>query len=185
MVKKWKKISGKQIADYFIFKVNKNVSQSPVTGKEHTFYALDARDWTNIIAITPENRVVMVRQYRHGIEDVTLEIPAGHVETDDPSSEASIKRELLEETGYEVEEVVYIGAVHPNPAFLNNMCQTFLAKNAKKVGEQNLEETEDILIQEVDLESIPRLILSGEISHSLTIAAFYLFEQYQKLNYSV
>jgi len=180
MVDRWKKISSKQVADYRIFQVHENVSESPVTGEAHTFYALHSRDWTNVVAVTPENRVVMVRQYRHGIDEISLEIPAGRVETNDPTPEATIRRELLEETGYEADEVIYLGAVHANPAFLDNMCRTFLARDAQRISKQDLEDTEDIHVEEIDLDVIPAMIMSGAISHSLSVAAFYLFEQYQK-----
>lgn len=185
MVNKWKKITSRQVADYRIFQVNETVSESPVTAKEHTFYTLHSRDWANVVAITPENKIIMVRQYRHGIDDVTLEIPAGRIEPSDLTPEATIRRELLEETGYDAKEVIYLGSVHANPAFLDNKCKTFLARNAQKVKAQELEETEDISVEEIDLNAIAPMIMSGKINHSLTVVGFYLFEQHQKQGGSV
>lgn len=176
----WRRISTEQILDCKVFRVKENVSVSPVTKKEHKFYVLEAKDWMNIIAITPERKVVLVRQFRHGIGEITLEIPAGGIEKKDQSVEGGIQRELLEETGYSAKELVYLGAVHSNPAILNNKCHTFLAINAEKIASQNLDGTEDIKVEEFDLDQISSMIVSGMVNHSLTVAAFYLFEQYQK-----
>ena len=175
-VKKWQILSSKEMIDCFIFKVKQNTSKSPLTNREHNFYILDSKNWANIIAITPENKIIMVRQYRHGVDDITLEIPAGIMEINDPTPETTIKRELLEEAGYEAKIVIMLGSVFPNPAFLNNMCTTFVARDVIKTKEQNLDNTENIGIEEVELEKIPELIKGGKILHSLTIAAFYLYE---------
>ncbi|HUC89344.1 MAG TPA: NUDIX hydrolase [Patescibacteria group bacterium] len=179
MVKKWKILSTKEIADYYIFKVFQNNSESPLTGKAHNFYALHAKDWANVIAITPDKKVVMVRQYRHGIDDITLEFPAGGMDENDPHLEATIRRELLEETGYSAEKVVDLGFVHANPAFLNNKCHTFLALDATKKDAQNLDDTEDISIEEIPLVDIPKMISAGQITHSLSVVAYFLYTQYE------
>ncbi|MBI4215646.1 MAG: NUDIX hydrolase [Parcubacteria group bacterium] len=179
MVQKWETLSSHQIADCRIFQVNEIIRKSPATNKSHKFYTLHSRDWVNIIALTPANKVVMVRQYRHGIDDIALEIPSGIVEENDPAPAETARRELLEETGYDAEKVILLGAVYPNPAFLDNQCRIFLAANVHKMANQNLEETEDISIEEVDIKSVPSMIIAGTINHSLTVAAFYLLEHYR------
>jgi 8-oxo-dGTP pyrophosphatase MutT (NUDIX family) len=134
-----------------------------------------------VIPLTPKKEVVLIRQYRHGIRDVTLEIPGGLVEKGDTPEEAAAK-ELAEETGYRCAEMISFGAVHPNPAIQNNLCYTFLAKDAFVGGVQEQDEKEDIEVLLRPLDQIPRLIREGEITHSLVVVAFYrLFVDHGKL----
>jgi 8-oxo-dGTP pyrophosphatase MutT (NUDIX family) len=135
------------------------------------FVVLDSPDWVNVVAITEPGNVVLIEQFRHGTQAVTLEIPGGVVDPGETPARAAA-RELLEETGYEAEEVILLGSVRPNPAFLNNTCYTFLARDARRVQEQSLDEGEDITILEAPMSDIPGLIADGRIDHALVIAAF-------------
>ena len=177
MVKKWTKIESKQLADYRIFSVRQDTSQSPRTGQQHNFFVLDSPNWVNIIALTPEQNVVLVHQFRHGTESLCLEIPGGMVDKGEEPLVAAV-RELREETGYEAEEWHHIGMSEPNPAFLNNRCDTFLALNACRVSETHFDSSEDIAVEEVPIANIPHMIQSGQISHAIIIAAFYHYERY-------
>ncbi len=127
-----------------------------------------------MIPITPQNEVVMVQQYRHGIQGVTLEIPGGLVEAYD-SPETAAARELYEETGYRASEMIFLGSVHPNPAIQDNQCFTYLAKDVFLAGQQEQDEREDIEIIVRPLAEIPHLIRNGKITHALVLAAFYRF----------
>ena len=172
--KPWKLISSKSHESYKIFSLRIDRAQSPRTHKEHDFYILESTDWINVIPLTPQNEVVLIRQYRHGIKEVTLEIPGGIVEKGDSPEEAA-RRELREETGYECSQMILLGDVHPNPAFLNNTCYTFLAQGVSLTGKQEQDAKEDIEVMLRPLELIPRLIREEEITHSLVLAAFYRF----------
>jgi len=149
-------------------------ARSPRTMEAHDFFVLESRDWVNVIPLTPDNRVVLIRQYRHGTREVTLEIPGGLVEDHDSAEDAG-RRELMEETGYRDSAMIPLGVVHPNPAFLNNCCHTFIARDVYRAGAQMQDEKEDIEVLLRPLERIPRLIREGEITHSLVVAAFYRF----------
>ncbi|UCF84885.1 MAG: NUDIX hydrolase [Desulfobacteraceae bacterium] len=172
--KQWKVTSSKRDTSYRIFNLRTDRAVSPRTGQEHDFFILESSSWVNVIPLTSEDNVVMVRQYRHGIQDVTLEIPGGLVEDHDSPEEAAGK-ELCEETGYRASEMILLGRVYPNPAIQNNVCYTFFAKDVFLAGDQNLDEKEDIEVLIRPLAEIPRLIREGEITHSLVLAAFYRF----------
>lgn len=179
MLDDWTLIDGKVIGDYRIFQLREVVSQSPQTGQNHHFFVLDAPDWVNIVPVTSEGQLVLIRQYRHGTESMMLEIPGGMVDREDDSSAAAARRELREETGYDADEWIHLGSMTPNPAFLNNQLHTYLALNAHKIGLPQLDGSEEIEIELVDLASIPELVLSGQINHALVIAAFYFFEHHK------
>lgn len=180
MIKKWEKLSSKYVGDFRIFRAREDHSRSPRTGNVHRFYVLETPDWVNIIPLTPENNVVMIHQYRHGTEEITLEVPGGMVDEGDGDPAISAARELREETGYEADAVIHLGSVAPNPAFLDNRCHSYLALGARRVTEVELDGAEDIAFVEIPLARIPSLISDGTITHSLTIDAFYFLELYQR-----
>ncbi len=172
--KHWEILNSRWDRSYRVFHLRTDHARSPRTGLSHDFYILESTDWVNVIPLTPEREVVLIRQYRHGIRENTLEIPGGLIETGD-SPEDAARRELAEETGYSDGEMTYLGYVHPNPAILNNRCHTFLARDVFLNGDQNQDEKEDIEVLLRPLSEIPRLIRENRITHALVLAAFYRF----------
>jgi len=172
--KSWTIVSSRFDKSYRVFNLRTDTARSPRTNATHDFFIMESSPWVNIIPLTSNDEVVMVQQYRHGIRDVTLEIPGGLIESHDSPEEAA-RRELMEETGYQGEQLISLGAVHPNPAIQNNLCYTFLAGNVYPAGKQNQDEREDIEVIIMPLTEIPRLIREGIITHSLVIVAFYRF----------
>jgi 8-oxo-dGTP pyrophosphatase MutT (NUDIX family) len=173
-IKPWRLISSKKDRTFRIFDLRIDRAISPRTNKDHDFYVLESSDWVNVIPLTRQEECVLIRQYRHGIRQITLEIPGGLIEQGD-SPEETARKELFEETGYSTSEMILMGSVHANPAFLNNRCYTYLAKDVSLSGRQEQDEKEDIEIVIKSLEEIPRLIREGEITHSLVLAAFYRY----------
>ena len=172
----WTPIDDIHEADFRVFDVVRRRRQSPDSGQTYDFFVLEAPDWVNVIPLTPDGQVVCVRQYRAGTEEVTLEVPGGMVDPGEGGALAAAKREMEEETGYTSDDLVDLGSVAPNPAIQTNACATVLARNAYRAGSQRLDGAEEIDVELVDLEAIPDLILDGTITHSLVVAAFYLFE---------
>jgi len=174
LLKPWTIISSRVDKSYRVFNLRHDRACSPRTNQTHDFYVLESPPWVNIIPLTQQNDVVLIRQYRLGIRDITLEIPGGLLESSDSPEEAA-SRELWEETGYREETLIPLGAVHPNPAIQNNLCYTFLARNVFPTGNRNQDEREDIEVVIRPLSEIPGLIKEGIITHALVIAAFYRF----------
>ncbi len=175
----WELVESEQLADYRITRVRRDRRRSPRTGAEHDFIVLQMREWVNVIAVTRQARIVIIEQYRHGTQEVGVEIPGGVVDPGDSELEQAARRELLEETGYEAEEFVCIGKVTANPAIQDNRCHTFVALGAHAVDEARLEAGEDIVVGEVGIDEVGELIASGRMSHALVIAGFWWFDRWR------
>jgi 8-oxo-dGTP pyrophosphatase MutT (NUDIX family) len=174
MIKPWPCIRSQPKQSFRVFSIRTDTSISPRTGTKHNFYIIESRDWINIIPLTADDRVVMVKQYRHGSREITLEIPGGLVDPGDTPKKAAY-RELLEETGYQAKDWLKIGVVNPNPAIFNNRCYTFMARNVKKVRDPMPDQAEDIEVVLIPLFDIPELIRKRKIDHAMVITAFYYY----------
>ena len=168
----WRRLWSQPLGDFKIFTVRRDRIVSPRTSEEHDFYVLDGADWINVIALTPEKRILLVEQYRHGTESFTLEIPGGAVDQRDASPLDAARRELLEETGHAADAWEDLGFVHPNPAIQSNRCFTFLARGCRRVAEPSFDPGEDIEVVEAGREEVREMLRDGRISHSLVVAAF-------------
>lgn len=146
--------------------------------KDYT--VLEFEDWVNIIPVTKDGHVVMIRQWRHGVRRETLEIPGGLISPEDTSPADAAIREMAEETGYHSNNVIHIGTVEPNPAIQANRCHTYLADDAYLHSPQNLDPTEAISMELMKKEHIYRMIRSHEITHSLVVAAFAFLMLHEK-----
>ena len=174
--KRWTVLASEKLQDCRVFEVYRTTARSPRSEASHSFFRIEADEWVNVVALTPEHEFVMVRQYRHGSDDVTLEIPGGIVDPgEEPSAAAA--RELLEETGYQGGDPVQIGPVNPNPALFGNGCHTFLIRDAVPVAEiRNDGETEHTTVELLPRDELQDRLLAGAIGHALVMAGFYWFE---------
>ncbi|MDX2227855.1 MAG: NUDIX hydrolase [Verrucomicrobiae bacterium] len=169
----WKLLREEPLADYRVFRVKRETTLSPRTQKEHDFFVIECPDWVNVIALTPAQEMVMVRQYRHGTKQVSLEIPGGMMDPHETDPVAAALRELVEETGYIGHRPRHIGAIHPNPAVQENSCHTILVEDCTLRSELQLDPGEDIRVCLVPAADIPALIANGTITHALTVVAYY------------
>ncbi|MDV6234621.1 NUDIX hydrolase [Leptospira ellisii] len=169
----WSKRNRKDLFSTPIFDLVSWHTESPDKRVSREFFHLESRDWVNVIALTPENKILLIDQYRHGIHRYSLEIPGGISEKN--TLLESAQAELAEETGYVSQEWEYLGKVTGNPAILNNWCHTFIAKNVRKLQEQDLDDSEQIEIFETPLENVPALIERNILHHGMMVAALGMY----------
>ena len=170
IIRPWPSVANRKLGDHRIFSLWETVRQRPDTGTEHLFLGLKAPDWVNVIVVTEECRIVLVEQYRHGTDSVTLEIPGGAVDPGETPLDAGV-RELEEETGYIGEQHQIIGCVEPNPAFLDNRCWTVLSLGCRPQGRLSFDPGEQLRALVVRLSEFTGLIDRGEIRHALVVSA--------------
>lgn len=136
-------------------------------------YLLEYDTWVNVVALTPDQQVLLVRQFRYGIGRTLLEVPGGVMEQDDESPEAAARRELLEETGCTAEQFIPVGVVSPNPANQSNLCHTFLALNAVQVQDLNLDESEFLQVARMPLGEAVELAQKGGFLQAMHVSALF------------
>jgi len=176
-IKDWREVAREPVADCRVFSVERSIAESPVDGTRHDFYRIHSGSWAQIVPVTKDGDVVLVRQYRHGARKVTLEMPAGLVDPGEDPAQAAL-RECLEETGYRAENPISLGVVYPNPALFANRLYAYVAVDVvpeRAIQNVGAEETEVVLVPTREL---AKLMLNGTIDHALACTTFwrYLYE---------
>jgi ADP-ribose pyrophosphatase len=160
--------------DFEMFRVRVLHARSPRDGSVHAFHLADSPDGVTVIALTDDGQLVMVQQWRHPLQAVTLELPSGIVEPGEPPERAAV-RELREETGYAGGEPECIGAVVLNPSWQTTRLHAVVIRGVRRRGEKELDEGEDTRVCCLPLDQARRKVASGEIDSATAVAALALF----------
>ncbi len=136
------------------------------------YYVLEYPDWANAVALTEDNKIIMVRQYRHAAGVVSLEIPGGVIEPGEAPKEG-MKRELLEETGYQFDHLEPLCELRANPSTGDNLTHCYLAQGGKKVQAQHLDEQEQIIVEEYTIDEVKQLLADNQITQALHVSTLY------------
>ena len=148
------------------------------------YYVYEFPDWVTAVAVTLEDQIILVRQYRQALGETLLEIPGGCVDPFDENLQAAAARELLEETGYAFDSYTYLGKTSANPSTNNNLMHMFLATGGQKIKEQMLDEGEDIEVLLVSREEVKQLIRENKFMQSMHVTALlYALEKLGELKY--
>ena len=174
----WKKISSEYLFKDLWFTVRKDVCEKPDGKIVSPYYVYEFPSWVSAVALTEDNKVVMVRQYRHAIEETILEIPGGCVDDTDASFQVAIARELLEETGYQFSNYDYLGKISANPSTNNNWMHMFLATGGKKIAEQQLDYNEEIEVLLLSIDELKQLLNDNQIFQAMHVTTImYAFRK--------
>jgi len=171
---RWEKTDESIHARCRLFDVKYSRYRHPGRGTERDFVVIDAPDWVNVVALTPDGRLVLVKQFRFGIDDFSVEVPGGVMEPgEDPV--AAAQRELREETGY-TGRARLLGGVRPNPAIMNNVCHIVLVEDARRTTGLEWDRDEEIEIIDLPVDEVYAMARTGRIAHALVLDALLLFE---------
>ena len=169
---KWEKLSSKYLVKEQWATLRVDSCRMPNGTLIDDYYVLEYPGWVNAIALTEDNKVIMIRQYRHGAEEVMLELPGGCIDPGEEPKEAII-RELLEETGYQFESLEHLCTLYANPSTSGNITTSYLAKSGKKIQEQHLDGREEIEVLAVSLEEFKKLVLENQLPQALHASAAF------------
>ena len=151
-------------------------------GQIITPHILDYADEIMIFALTRNDEVVLIKQYRHGIQEVILELPGGSVD-DGESPRDAAKRELFEETGYSSDMLVEVGQCSPNPAIYMNRIYSFLALDVEQTGQQSADDVDAIEVVLMPLDEVIGKAGSGALINSLNISTlFFVLEHLHRIS---
>jgi len=170
---KWKTLSSEYLYKANWFTVRKDKCQTPEDKIIDPYYVYEFPTWVAAVALTEDEKVVMVRQYRHAIGETSFELPGGCVDDTDASWEEAIARELLEETGYAFTGYEYLGKISANPSTNDNLMHMYLAKGGKKVAEQHLDPNEEIEVYLFTIDEVKQLLADNQLLQAMHVACLY------------
>ena len=169
---KWKVLSTEYLSRHRYFTARKDKCETPEGKIIEEYFVVELPATVCAVAITEQNEVLMVRQYRHPLQETILEIPGGFVDENETPASA-IRRELKEETGYEFSSITQVGRVSANPGVLENYTYLFLAEGGKKTGAQKLDTNEELELEKISVEKLKTLFLENKIVQALHSNCIY------------
>jgi ADP-ribose pyrophosphatase len=180
----WKILTSKYLFSDRWFKVRKDVCESPEGKIIDPYYVYEFPTWVGAVPVTEDGKIIMVKQYRHALGEVCIEIPGGCVDDTDSSHEAAIAREVLEETGYRFSSFEYLGRISANPSTNTNLLHMFLARGGVKTASQQLDANEEIEVVLLSVEELKTLLRENRIVQSMHVSCIlYALEKMGELHY--
>jgi len=170
----WQIIKSEYLLKHKYMTVRKDVCETSEGTIIDPYFVLEFPTWVQVLAFNSDNKILVTRQYRHAVQEVIYGLPTGYTEAEDISDEESIKRELLEETGFVSEKFISVGKLQPNPAIQNNIVHCFAAFDIKKIQEPADDPSERITTEFVSVKDLLKLISDGEFAHALHVAGVFL-----------
>src|SRR5690606_19196987 len=169
---RWKTLSSEYLVRAPWATLRKDVCEMPSGHIVPEYYVLEYPDWVNMVALTNDNQFILVKQYRHGVQEEVLELPGGVI---DPGEDAlaAAAREMLEETGYRFDRIEPLSDLFPNPATSTNKTTSYLLTGGVKVQEQSLDEQEDLEVILASPDEVKRLLLDNRFGQALHAAALF------------
>ncbi|MBC7948535.1 MAG: NUDIX hydrolase [Chitinophagaceae bacterium] len=169
---KWQTLSSQYLFNDLWFKVRKDVCKTPQGKIVDPYYVYEFPPWVAAVPVTEDGKIIMVRQYRHALGEVCIELPGGCVDPTDKDNEAAIRRELLEETGYSFSSVKPLGKISANPSTNTNLMHMFLATGGKKTSEQSLDHNEEIEVELYSVAEVKELLRENKIVQAMHVTCF-------------
>lgn len=171
---RWQKLREEPLSKTRIFEVVSAIYRHPHRTQAQDFFVIKPPDWVNVIALTTKGELVLVRQFRFGIDAFSLEIPGGVIDAGEDPVEAAV-RELREEAGYVGGSARLLGSVHPNPAMQSNRCHLVLVEGVAATAELEWDPDEEFEIMVLPVDEVYARAYRGEITHAMVLDALLLF----------
>ncbi|MBM3415239.1 MAG: NUDIX hydrolase [Bacteroidetes bacterium] len=181
---KWETLSSEYLFNDRWFKVRKEICETPDGKIVDPYYIYDFPVWVGAVPVTEDGRIVMVKQYRHALGEICIEIPGGCMDDTDKNPEEAVAREVMEETGYSFTSYDYLGRISPNPSTNSNLLHMFLARGGRHVREQQLDGNEGIEVMLLTIPELKQLIRGNRIVQPMHVTCImYALERLGELNY--